>query len=287
MRRLHFPSRGTFIWRDPRWLSKMLVSRREKKLILDALSQLRVMDFASEEHRGPVIMDGQEICINEVLDEITGFRQDTVLLAAFLNTKRHPNRLYIWFRQANQTWFAKVGSPRCAEAFHNELRIARILKSAETRVSIISPKRHVETQDYSALISRSIHPWAMRRGRGLLYREILNKLFLPGLRPEGPFSGIVHCDLTPTNVIMIKNSILVLDWEMGSSSGPDYCDLVSIAVSDLVDNSTSLRDGPDKINAILRKDTKLNLAPDRIMHCVEFLASRGNRRAQAFFRANV
>lgn len=278
LRALSFSGGVVLAWADPIWLQYILPADSRKKQILRAALRCPLTQLVSRRFRGKLILDGRSFDLAELLEQVAEVLPDPIVSAIFVNSRRDPPRIYIWFSSGGHEFFVKVGTDRDGAAFQNEFEVSKDVTLPNGSRTL----RHLALSKYDGLhilVSEGLEQSAHSRKKRLLAEDMLVFFSQQGLRSEGFFGGAVHGDLASNNVFLLDDEILVVDWEFGARSGPDYCDLIELAAAHVIADPTAERSF-GSIRDVLQRTTGFDPPERALLESLMFLSSRGNSNAQ-------
>ncbi len=278
LRSIRLPGGGLLAYSEPAWVKRILPSDSWKKKVIRFLSWLRILDLVGFRFDGRTSLDGHSFDLFELTRQLPGAAKNATLAAIFVNSRRRSPRVYAWLQSGGEDFFLKIGTASDEAAFRNEIEVTAQL-SVPPGFRVMRPIELLNVDGLFLLLSQGISPAILDTMTRMEPRQVFARLAAQSATPTGPFRGPVHSDLASNNVFAYGDEILLVDWEFAALSGPDYCDLVGLA-AEIAAEQTNTGGNVEATCAYLRQETGYNLEDDAIIECLEFLATRGNRRAQ-------
>lgn len=269
--RLRLPGGIELLWSTREWVHLMLTSDSYKKRVTAFFIGSGLSYPLETTFDGILSIAGRAVVVDLVLDRLGINPDKCVVDAVFVNARRHPPRVYAWLHDTKHCYFLKIGLPTDADAFENERLVSAAVQS---QPGLLLPRalNLVSTDRWVALLSQGLSAHQLRSKRKLNASELIQSEWFSNCPSRGPFGGIVHCDLASNNVYAVGNSIWVTDWELSALEGPDFCDLVCLAVADLGTVQHSLTSIQERI----LRHAGIAIEIEKIGEALTFLDVRGN-----------
>lgn len=283
LRSLRFPGQGLLVWSDPTWLQHILPADSRKKKLLRSLVSLPGFSLLSRRFDGKLLFDGRVYDLDDLLAQLSDIVPVPTVSAIFVNGRRNPPRIYVWLESEGNPLFLKIGNATERPVFENEVKALTGL-NPDNDLLVMRPMALRFSDALVLLLSQGMSPTMHRQKRRLSPDEVLAYFGRLGLQANGFFGGPVHGDLASHNVFDLGNKLLIVDWEFGAPSGPDYCDLIEIGAALVVADPNECVD-LDALKTHLHKSAEVQLDDSTLRDALAFLAERGNINARTVLSA--
>lgn len=277
LRTISFSDGITLAWAESSWIQHMLPSDSVKKSIVRTLLRPPISQFLSSRFEGALTIDGRTFWLADILELIDHVAPEPIVTAIFANQRRQPPRIYIWLRSRDGARFVKLGTYRDQEKFHNEAKILKCVKLPQG-IRTLSPLLVAEFNTLQLLVSEGLEQKEHVIKTRMLTEDILINFSSSELLAKGFFGGPIHGDLASNNVFRLKNEILIVDWEHGSVSGPDYCDLIELGSARAL-GSASSQNGVEDVRKHLELLIGFSPTHAEVIEGLRFLESCGSNNA--------
>lgn len=283
LRSFRFPGQGLLVWSNPAWLQYILPADSKKKMLLRGLARLPGFSLLSRRFDGKVPFDGRIYELDDLLAQLSDIVPAPSVSAMFVNGRRNPPRIYVWLESEGNPLFLKIGNEMEQPAFENEVEALTGLH-LDNNLLVMRPMALRFSDALVLLLSQGMSPTMHRQKQRLSPDEVLAYFARLGLQANGFFGGPVHGDLASHNVFDLGNRLLIVDWEFGAPSGPDYCDLIEIGAALVVADPNECAD-LSSLKTRLHKRAGVQLDDSILRAALAFLAERGNINARTVLSA--
>lgn len=283
LRSFRFPGQGLLVWSDPVWLQDILPADSRKKKLLRGLASLPGFSLLSQRFDGKMPFDGRVYDLDDLLAQLSDIVPVPTISAIFVNGRRNPPRIYVWLESEGNPLFLKIGNATERPVFENEVKALTGVPPFNDLL-VMRPIVLRTLDGLVLLLSQGMSSTMHRQKQRMSPVEVLAYFVRQGLQASGFFGGPVHGDLSSHNVFDLGNRLLIVDWEFGAPSGPDYCDLIEIGAALVVADANECVD----LNALkthLHKSAGVQLDDSTLCDALAFLAERGNINARKVLSA--
>lgn len=282
LRSLKLPGGRLIAWSDRSWVQLILPSDSWKKRIFRFLLRLPFAPLVSRSFEGEVFIKGRVLDLKMLLPMLADVVADPVVEAVFVNSQRKPPRIYIWLKSKDGPKFMKIGTNLESQAFKNEFELVKSL-DVHSGVRVMRPLKLFQYKEFEIIVFEGLDKSDHAKKCRLFPRELISYFVAHELKGAGFFGGPVHGDLSSNNAFKLGGQVLIFDWEFGSASGPEYCDLIELALSLALSNARlPKRDLLRSIKLEILELSGVRLSEATIHKALVFLATKGNSNAENY-----